>query len=179
MTVAKEQAWKPGTRKMANGRIIPEQPANKQPLWRIKPKAIIDEMAALLADRENSFVDIAEAYGVSTHSVATLARHLGAPPRRFGPKFNKAEIKQTTSQLSMVDRQIATVAAKRAELEAELEKLKLVREELSIRFEWDGQDVLVYGVADEPLRALAVQWKQFLDLEGARKLREFLTRGKK
>ena len=64
-----------------------------------------------------------------------------------------------------------------AEELAEIERLQQLREELSLRFERDGDDVLVYGVDSAigagPLRASAHDWFRFLNNDGGRKLREY------
>jgi hypothetical protein len=70
-----------------------------------------------------------------------------------------------------------TLSAVEGELEAlmaRVEELKQKRASMLIRFERDGPDVLVYGVASgKELRATASSWLAFLGAEGARRLREF------
>jgi predicted DNA-binding protein YlxM (UPF0122 family) len=150
----------------------PRNIENRLPLHKIWPKEKLDEVLALLLDRDNTITEIAQTYGVSQQAIRTYAKHCGIPNR-----YEKGEERRATdpAQLSVVDKQMAQIAAKKAELEEELRKLAQVRSELSLHFENDGDYVLVYGVADTPLRASRSQWLQFLNLEGARKLRDFIN----
>ena len=78
-----------------------------------------------------------------------------------------------------VEEEIKRALRQQEALAEKLEQLQRRKAELSIWFSEEGGDVLIHGVAAQPLRATKRQWMQFLNLEGARKLREFITNGGK
>lgn len=146
----------------------------KTAFWKSMDESKVDEMRAMLADPSLSFAEIGRAYSVKAYQVQSMARAFGAPDRAGRGTRRRVERLETTD-LRMVNDQIEELLRKQGELQANLERLKARRDELQLRFEEDGGDVLIHGVAAQPLRATARQWIQFLNMEGARKLREFVV----
>jgi hypothetical protein len=70
---------------------------------------------------------------------------------------------------------LIALGTQEVQIKQQIEALRLKRDELAVQFEFDGDDVLVYGVAASPLRASKDAWMNFLEVEGARKLREFIV----
>jgi uncharacterized protein YPO0396 len=97
-------------------------------------------------------------------AVSQYARRRGI--RRFkSRKDSKIAPVKPAITLSAVESELETLAAR-------VEELKQKRASMLIRFEQDGENVLVYGVG-ECLAAPAHAWLAFLNAEGARRLREF------
>jgi len=152
--------------------------AKKWGYWRGWTEEQQKNVRELLMDRDLPYAEIARAFPVEggVAAIKTYAGHVGAPERakRAYTKRGDAPLAMPKN-LSAVETQIEIVRRKQAELEAELKHLQDVKQEMSIRFERDGGDVLVYGVAPQPLRASIEQWVTFLNKEGARKLRDYIV----
>jgi hypothetical protein len=136
------------------------------------------EFKAAYGDHELSLALIAEEYGKNVSDICYAARQLDCPPRvvrrESASKAHTNGRQPVLSALNVVERELAELAAQEAVTKRRMEELRQRRLELSVRFERDEDDVLLYGVAVSPLRAPAIAWRQFLAVEGARKLREFL-----
>lgn len=139
-----------------------------------KDRAVLREM---VLDPSNTYSGIADLYQRSPSDIGYLAKKWGALPRRAAKSGGPSSAKSggRTLTLTAVDAQLEALAKKQLELKAEEERLEALRVELSIRFERDGDYVLVYGVAETgSMCATADGWIRFLNAEGARKLREFI-----
>jgi hypothetical protein len=136
-----------------------------------------EELRAWLLDPDVTYKSVAEMYGRPHHDISNYANRIGVPPRHVhkAPKrLSAAPARPTT--LSTVERELEAEQARLDEARRKVEELKAKRAELQLRFEWDGSEVLVFGITDgAPVRALASEWLQFLNMEGARKLREFIA----
>ena len=133
------------------------------------------ELRQMVLDPSNSYSDIAEMYGRTPSDISYVAKKWGALPRHV----NKQTAKESgrTLTLTVVNAQLEDLAKKRQAIKEEEEKLLALRVELSVRFERDGDDVLVWGIAeDSALRAPVAGWLRFLNAEGGRKLREFISK---
>ena len=119
-------------------------------------EAQLKDLEAMLRDKAFTHTDIAKVYGVP-HGIRRQTKLRG----KGGVK--KAALHSVT--LSAVESELETLAAR-------IEELKQKRASMLIRFEQDGENVLVYGVG-KCLAAPAHAWLAFLNAEGARRLREF------
>jgi hypothetical protein len=136
------------------------------------------EMDVMLADPDISYEQVAKEYGTTGKTVAKRAMKIGAPERAKHNRPRKTADVAPAKNLRMVDAQLEALAAKSNALKAEIDRLRQLREELSLRFEQDGDDVLVFGVditTGQAMRATATDWLRFLNVDGGRKLREFCT----
>lgn len=152
--------------------------------WQTLSAQQLADLHALLTDPDNTYTEIGQVYTKKANDVAYYAQKIGAPPRsRFSharkatvipaPKAPKAP--KVPTALSEVEARLAELASQEEALRAQVAALRQRRQELQLRFENDGDYVLVYGVAaDQALRARATEWSQWLHMEGARKLREHL-----
>lgn len=111
-----------------------------------------------------TYKEIGELCGVREASVAYLGRKHGfikVQPSKRGVD----EVKS-----------IRTLEDEIAELHAQIAEKQQLKERLSIRFDRDGDDVLVFGILgyDVPVTAPKSQWKRWLIQEGPVRLREFI-----
>jgi hypothetical protein len=132
------------------------------------------ELIGWIRDGSTSYEDIAQMYGRKPYDIGNFASSMGIVRRPRGSKNKEPEINLT--DLKSIDRKLEESLKKIEDEKRLIEELKAKRAELSVRFEWDDSDVLVFGIkAGQPMRASAREWIQFLNLEGARKLREFIA----
>ena len=137
----------------------------KQADWKGKlTEQQVKDLDAILRDKAFTYKDIANTYGTTLRAVSQYAIRRGI--RRFKPRKDSkiAPVKPAVT-LSAVESELETLTAR-------VEELKQKRASMLIRFEQDGENVLVYGVG-ECLAAPAQAWLAFLNAEGARRLREF------
>jgi predicted DNA-binding protein YlxM (UPF0122 family) len=128
----------------------------------------------MLRDKELSYADIADAYDVGKKAISDYALKRGL--RRYKPRKDKGTTKtavRPVSTLRQVETELELAATQERELRKRIEELQQKRQELQIRFESDGTDVLVYGVTAQALRATSQEWLVFLNASGGTKLREF------
>jgi predicted transcriptional regulator len=137
----------------------------KQADWKGKlTEQQVKDLDAMLRDKAFTYKDIANTYETTMRAVSQYARRRGI--RRFkSRKDSKIAPVKPAITLSAVESELETLAAR-------VEELKQKRASMLIRFEQDGENVLVYGVG-ECLAAPAHAWLAFLNAEGARRLREF------
>jgi predicted nucleic acid-binding Zn-ribbon protein len=140
-------------------------------------EAKLKDLDAMLRDKELSYADIADAYDVGKKAISDYALKRGL--RRYKPRKDKGARKASTvkpvSTLRQVETELELAATQERELRKRIEELQQKRQELQIRFESDGTDVLVYGVTAQALRATSQEWLVFLNASGGTKLREFCT----
>ena len=138
-----------------------------------------DYLRALVLDAAVTYDSIASEFGVDMKAISTYAvrngiqrmKHVGRNRLHMGSSGSA----QTTT-LSAVERELQKAVQMEAELRQTIAALQTRRAELQIRYERDGNDVLVWGVSDECcMRATTQEWLRWLNAEGARKLREFIT----
>ena len=146
--------------------------ANTTNLNKKLTEAQLKDLEAMLRDKAFSYADIADAYGVGINTISIYALKHGLR-RHKERKTRNSQKKAAPSTLKQVEAELEQVATQERELKRRIEELQQRRQELQIRFESDGTDVLVYGVAPQVLRATALEWLTFLNAEGARRLREF------
>jgi hypothetical protein len=127
-------------------------------------EAQLKDLEAMLRDKAFTHKDIAKVYGVADGVISYYAIKHGIR-RQTKLRGKVAVAVKTTVSLAAVESELETLAAR-------VEELKQKRASMLIRFEKDGEDVLVYGVG-ECLAAPAHAWLAFLNAEGARRLREF------
>jgi hypothetical protein len=127
-------------------------------------EAQLKDLEAMLRDKAFTHKDIAKVYGVADGVISYYAIKHGIR-RQINPRGKVAVAVKTTVSLAAVESELETLAAR-------VEELKQKRASMLIRFEQDGENVLVYGVG-ECLAAPAHAWLAFLNAEGARRLREF------
>jgi hypothetical protein len=137
----------------------------KQADWKGKlTEQQVKDLDAMLRDKAFTYKDIANTYETTMSAGSQYARRRGI--RRFkSRKDSKIAPVKPAITLSAVESELETLAAR-------VEELKQKRASMLIRFEQDGENVLVYGVG-ECLAAPAHAWLAFLNAEGARRLREF------
>jgi len=136
--------------------------ANTTNLNKKLTEAQLKDLEAMLRDKAFTHKDIAKVYGVPHSVIGYYAIKHGI--RRQAKLRGKGEAHPVVS-LATVESELETLAAR-------IEELKQKRASMLIRFEQDGENVLVYGVG-ECLAAPAHAWLAFLNAEGARRLREF------
>lgn len=137
-------------------------PNMKQSWWTRMPLTDLAEMQSMMRDPSISYKDIARTYGREfAADISLYAKKIGLPPR--------------PCSLRAVEAELVALVAQQEELKRKTEALKARRAELQVRFEWDGGVVSVHGVGEEPLRAQAESWINFLNVEGGRRLREFIV----
>jgi hypothetical protein len=137
----------------------------KQADWKGKlTEQQVKDLDAMLRDKAFTHKDIAKVYGVADGVISYYAIKHGIR-RQTKLRGKVAVAVKTTVSLAAVESELETLAAR-------VEELKQKRASMLIRFEKDGEDVLVYGVG-ECLAAPAHAWLAFLNAEGARRLREF------
>jgi len=140
--------------------------ANTTNLDKKLTEAQLKDLEAMLRDKAFTHKDIAKVYGVPHGVISYYAIKHGI--RRQTKLRGKGGVKKAALHavtLSAVESELETLAAR-------IEELKQKRASMLIRFEQDGENVLVYGVG-ECLAAPAHAWLAFLNAEGARRLREF------
>ena len=134
----------------------------------------LNELHAMLKDKAFTHADIAKVYGVKDgvisyyaikHNIRRQMKVRGAKPvlaPSKGLRDIEAELEEAATQERALKQRIADLQQKRSEL--------------SIRFEVNGPDVLVYGIADggAALSAPATSWLTFLNANGGGRLREFI-----
>jgi predicted transcriptional regulator len=137
----------------------------KQADWKGKlTEQQVKDLDAMLRDKAFTYKDIANTYETTMRAVSQYARRRGI--RRFkSRKDSKIAPVKPAITLSAVEGELEALMAR-------VEELKQKRASMLIRFERDGENVLVYGVG-ECLAAPAQAWLAFLNAEGARRLREF------
>lgn len=142
--------------------------------WQALSAQQLADLHALLMDPDNTYTEIGQVYAKKANDVVYYAQKIGAPPRtRFS--HPRLRTRKAPAALAEVEAQLREAARQEEMLRARIEDLRRRRQELQLRFEDDGDDVLVYGVAaGAALRAKATEWQQWLALEGARRLREHL-----
>jgi hypothetical protein len=128
-------------------------------------------------DKDIPYSEIAKVYGKSNHAISVYATAVGVQrkPRIAGRTAKTAQHDGRPTTLGAVEAKLLALQTKQAEFHREMEELKRLRAELQLRFERDGDTVLVYGVAPGPMAATVAEWTQFLNMEGARKLREYIA----
>ena len=146
--------------------------ANTTNLDKKLTEAQLKDLEAMLRDKAFTHKDIAKVYGVP-HGVISYYAVKHGIRRHKEHKTRNSQKKAAPSTLKQVEAELEQVATQERELKRRLEELQQRRQELQIRFESDGTDVLVYGVAPQVLWATALEWLTFLNAEGARRLREF------
>lgn len=138
--------------------------ANTTNLNKKLTEAQLKDLEAMLRDKAFTHKDIAKVYGVADGVISYYAIKHGIR-RQTKLRGKVAAAVKTTVSLAAVESELETLAAR-------VEELKQKRASMLIRFEQDGENVLVYGVG-ECLAAPAHAWLAFLNAEGARRLREF------
>ena len=130
----------------------------------------LTELHAMLMDKAFSYAEIGKVYGVKGDTVNYYAIKHGV--RRT--KLRGCEKPSVT--LKQVEAELEKAAAQEKDLRRQIESLQQRRQELQIRFETDGTDILVYGIADGGvvLSAPASSWLIFLNANGGGRLREFI-----
>jgi hypothetical protein len=144
--------------------------------WKTLTEARAQELLTLYRDRTIGVEQIAKEFNISKQQISQFANLRGI--RRLDPykKGGKAGTLPRSTTLTAVERRLEDAARREEALRFEIEVLRARRAELALRFELEGDMVLVWGVAGGgPLRATATEWLQFLNLEGGRKLREFIA----
>jgi len=129
-------------------------------------EAQLKDLKAMLRNKTLTHKDIAKVYGVPHGVISYYAIKRGIR-RQAKPRGKVLQSRAVQSVVSL-----ATVESELETLAARIEELKQKRASMLIRFEQDGENVLVYGVG-ECLAAPAHAWLAFLNAEGARRLREF------
>ncbi len=142
--------------------------------WQALSAQQLADLHALLMDPDNTYTEIGQVYAKKANDVVYYAQKIGAPPRtRFS--HPRLRTRKAPAALAEVEAQLREAARQEEMLRARIEDLRRRRQELQLRFEDDDEYVLVHGIAaGEALRAKATEWRQWLALEGARKLREHL-----
>ena len=138
-----------------------------------------DELLEMCKDKSLTYSEIGRAYNVSISKISGFALSHGVSPRMtMGPRIDKKPkaANAAATSLSLVERQLEETAKEEVALRKKIEDLQRRRAELALRFEFVDDRILVWGVAEgHALDATSAEWTQFLALEGARKLREFIV----
>lgn len=133
-----------------------------------------DELDQMVRDATLTYTEIGRVYGQTPSDVGYYATsQLGLPPRN--KKRARADGTATPSSAASIEAALLDAQRQEEELRARIAELRRRRAELAMRFEDDGDDVLVHGVGPAPLRAAAADWLRWLQMEGARKLRDYLA----
>ena len=147
-------------------------PNIKQGWWTKLSPADLAEMEAMMRDPSISYKDIAALYGRSSSEVSLYAKKIGLPPRSV---HGAHPTNGQPSSLKAVEAELAALVAQQEELKRKADVLKARRAELQVRFEYEGGEVAVYGIGEGPFRAPAEAWINFFNVEGGRRLREFIV----
>ena len=136
-----------------------------------------DELLEMCKDKSLTYSEIGRAYNVSISKISGFALSHNVPPRMtMGPRAGNKSRTTISTSLSSVERQLEEAAKEEAALRKRIEDLQRRRAELAIRFSFVNGRVLVYGITEgHALDATPAEWTQFLALEGARRLREFIV----
>lgn len=143
--------------------------------WTKLTASQLAELRQMCSDPSLTFKEIGGVYGKSSNDVGYYAKKSGL--RLGSPRTSSLKkVGAPAVTLSAVDAALQVAAGRRAAIDKEIEELQQRRLALQIRFELDGVGLSVFGIVDEaPLTATVHQWLQFLNAEGPRKLREFVT----
>ena len=131
------------------------------------PEAQAEEIRNLLKSGTATPKEIAATYGVSI----TIVNH---QRRKAGLVVPRKKTAPTT--LTQVDQEIQDVLRVKAEAEEKLMKLRNLREELALHFEFEDGMVVVSGIGNQPFKAPPIKWFNFLNNGGGVKLREFVSK---
>lgn len=141
--------------------------------WEKWPAGVEGDVRQLLSDPDNAINEIANAYDLSWYSVNEYAEHTNAPSRSRKPQTGRTKRAITSDAL---DKELASLREQRAELDRRMEALREQRDEMSIHFTRDGEYVTAHGItAIGGFVATMHEWLNWLNHEGARKLRDFIT----
>ena len=101
-----------------------------------------------------------------------LGPQLGISPALMGYHVKRSGIPRRPKKQAD---NLQAVRSEINELRAKLDQLVVLERQLQVYFELDGKDhILVYGLTPEPISAHWKQWMNFLNGNGAGKLRDFI-----
>jgi hypothetical protein len=136
------------------------------------------EFIGFLTDPTIKQTEIAQMYKIAPSYLSKIRAQLGLA-RKYTKRSlvakSSSKIKSPVQTLREIELEIQHELQVQEAAKLKLEQLRAKRAELQIRFEGSREEIKVYGITPAPMVASAKEWLSWLNLEGAKKLREYIT----